>query len=133
MNTSAGIIITDGKNILLGHSTNNSWWDIPKGLVEKCEQVLSTAIRETNEEFGLDFNNHQLIDLGIHRYTKRKNLHLFKAVVDEMPDPTKCVCSSYFNLYGKDFLEIDDFEVFPIKDGLTKMNKSLMRIVRNLL
>lgn len=133
MKLSAGIIITDGENILLGHSTNNSWWDLPKGLVEKGEGILDTAIRETKEEFGLDMSIHPLIDLGEHGYTKTKRLHLFKAIVDVMPDSTKCKCSSFFELYGADVPEIDGFGVFSNDVALSKMNKSMKRVVENLI
>ena len=112
---SAGIIITDGKEILLGHSTGNDFWDIPKGMVEGGENPYDTAIRETLEEFGLDFSNHTLVDIGEFEYSKSKNLHLFLAKVSLMPKVEHCECTSFFDIgYGKK-PEIETFMIFELK------------------
>jgi ADP-ribose pyrophosphatase YjhB (NUDIX family) len=62
METSAGIILTYKKKILVAHPTNSAitgTWSIPKGHVEEGEELLEAAYRETLEETGLklDFNN----------------------------------------------------------------------------
>ena len=127
MKVSAGIIITDGKKILLGHSTGNSHWDIPKGEVDLGEEYIDTAIRETKEEFGITFKKEELIDLGLFSYLKRKNLYLFKITVKGFP--TECECTSFFKgKNGMDIPEIDDFKVFSNKEGLSKLNKSMQKV-----
>jgi len=113
---SAGIIITDGKEILLGHSTGNNFWDIPKGMVEDGENPYDTAIRETHEEFGLDFSDHTLVDIGEFKYSKSKNLHLFLANVSSMPNAKHCECTSYFDIGQGKKPEIDTFIVFELKN-----------------
>ena len=134
MKLSAGIIITDGVNILLGHSTGNDFWDLPKGLSGKNESVLDTAIRETKEEFGLDYSSSPLIDCGEHGYTRNKRLHLFKVIVDEMPDVSFCECTSFFiSISGRELPEIDGFGVFTITDGLNYVNKSMKRVIEKLI
>ena len=126
---SAGIIITDGKNILLGHSTGNSHWDIPKGEVDMGEDYIKTAIRETSEEFGIIYLENDLIDLGLYSYLKKKNLYLFKAIVTELPNPESCNCSSFFlTKKGIELPEIDDFKIFSIKEGISKLNKSMQKV-----
>ena len=133
MKLSVGVIITDGKNIILGHSTGNDFWDIPKGLGLKNEAILDTVIRETIEEFNIDLSDQPLIDCGLHGYIKDKQLHIFKAIVDEMPDPIKCKCQSFFTTFdGITYPEINGYEVFTISDGLLKMTKSLKRVIEKL-
>ena len=56
MKISAGLLLIKNNKILLGHPTNNKWFDtftIPKGKVEKDESILDAAIRETSEEVGI--------------------------------------------------------------------------------
>ena len=129
MKISSGIIITDGSNILLGHSTGNSHWDIPKGEVDLGETTLETAIRETEEEIGLTFKETQLIDLGIYSYLKKKNLYLYKATLNELPNIEDCVCNSFFKTKkGYELPEMDEFKIFPIKEGIEKLNKSMQKV-----
>lgn len=127
MKISAGIIIVDGKNILLGHSTGNSHWDIPKGEVEE-EGFLETALRETLEEFGLDLSNENLMELGSFAYLKKKSLYLFKVRLNELP-LEKCVCNSFFlSKKGKEVPEIDDFGIFSYEEGISKLNQSMQKV-----
>ena len=55
---SAGIAIIHGDKILLAHPTgqNDSMWGIPKGKIEEDESYLQAAIRETEEEIGVQIN-----------------------------------------------------------------------------
>ena len=52
---SAGIAIVFKDKLLLAHPTgqNNKMWGIPKGKIEKGESYLQAAIRETEEEVGI--------------------------------------------------------------------------------
>lgn len=129
---SAGIIITDMNCILLGHSTGNDYWDIPKGIVEKGEDYKETAIRETIEEFGLDFSNQNLIELGLMNYTPSKDLYLFLVIVDDMPDTETCKCDSYFELNGKQYPEIDDYKIIHLDECIHYTNKYMSPILYKL-
>nr|HPI82233.1 NUDIX hydrolase [Candidatus Paceibacterota bacterium] len=56
---SAGLAIIQNGSILLGHPTGQKWWgtfSIPKGQVEKGEDLLEAAIRETREEIGINID-----------------------------------------------------------------------------
>ena len=55
---SAGIVIIHENKILLAHPTgqNDSMWGIPKGKIEDGESYLQAAIRETEEEIGVQVN-----------------------------------------------------------------------------
>lgn len=53
---SAGLAIIQDNKILLVHPTGSPWWgtySIPKGEIDKKEDPLEAAIRETLEETGI--------------------------------------------------------------------------------
>jgi 8-oxo-dGTP pyrophosphatase MutT (NUDIX family) len=60
----AGIVLIWENKILLVHSTSATWskptCGIPKGHIEPGEDSINTAIRELNEETGIQLNINQL-------------------------------------------------------------------------
>jgi len=119
-------LVTDGKRLLMGHSTNNTFWDLPKGELDSGESPLEAAVRELKEETGLDAPIEELRDLGKFMYRPGKDLWLFSWRPKVMPDPETLECLSTFEMYGKTFPELDRFvvtaEFFPL------MNKSMRRV-----
>ena len=61
--TSCGVIVTDGKRLLLGHASRSPLWDIPKGGIEPGETPAQAARRELREETGLDVRVVELIEV----------------------------------------------------------------------
>jgi len=62
---SAGLLIIWNNKILLAHPTNSPWrgtYTIPKGKVEKGEELIDTAIRETEEEIGILISKNDITD-----------------------------------------------------------------------
>lgn len=110
---SCGLLVLDeGGELLVGHSTGSSHWDLPKGLIEPGEAALDCALREAREEFGLAFAPAHLIDLGRHAYYRGKDLHLFAVGTTKAATPADaCRCTSYFAHYvsGRRVPEIDRF------------------------
>ncbi|NMF91262.1 NUDIX hydrolase [Aromatoleum petrolei] len=106
------LVINERAELLLGHSTGSSHWDLPKGLLEEGEEPMTCALREAHEEFGLEFTSDRLVDIGRHAYYRGKDLHLF-AVVTTTSEvrPELCRCTSYFAHYetGRQVPEIDAF------------------------
>jgi 8-oxo-dGTP pyrophosphatase MutT (NUDIX family) len=93
---SAGIVITDGDQILLGHVTNHAYWDLPKGQMDPGESPVHAAVRECEEETGIQVPMHELKMLGLYDYKPKKDLMLYLWSVTRMPDPAACVCRSKF-------------------------------------
>jgi len=106
------LVLNELGELLIGHSTGNFIWDLPKGLIDECEDTLTCALREAREEFGLVFPPERLTDLGRHRYYSGKDLHLF--VVQTTTKETRLDdlrCTSFFEhpVTNKTMLEIDGF------------------------
>lgn len=132
---SAGIIIiNEYDEFLLGHSTGNVFFDIFKGSTELNETPIQTALRECQEESGLQFNEADIKDLGIFSYNKEKDLHLFLCRVNKLDiDLIKLKCSTFVELPTYSFPEMDRFAWFNIKGLLlntaSSMNKVFKKIV----
>ncbi len=61
---SAGLAIIQNGTILLVHPKGSRWWgtySIPKGEVNKNEDLLDTAIRETREEVGINISENDIV------------------------------------------------------------------------
>ena len=131
--TSAGVIVTDGQRLLLGHATHSPRWDIPKGIAEPGESFLAAAVRELEEETGLVVSPGVLRDLGVHAYRPDKDLALFVWMPAEMPRADRLVCRSMFALRGGAMVpEFDRFGVFAWDDAVTKVGKNLARLLTEL-
>ena len=108
---SCGILVLNpAAEILLCHVTGAWHWDIPKGSAEPGEAALAAALRETQEECGLDLSARPLADLGRFNYLPRKDLHLF-AVLLQRIDAATCHCASHYtDAWGRSRPEMDGFE-----------------------
>lgn len=84
METSAGIILTYNKKILLCHPTSQGMfgtWSIPKGHIEAGEEILEAAYRETREEIGLSLNFNDIDpDPFVINYTKKGTNNVYKQI-----------------------------------------------------
>jgi len=63
MELSAGLVIIYDNKILLEHPTGSKWYgtySIPKGGVEKNEDILDAAVRETEEELGIKIDKNKI-------------------------------------------------------------------------
>jgi 8-oxo-dGTP pyrophosphatase MutT (NUDIX family) len=94
---SAGVVVTDGKKILLCHVTGGKHWDLPKGKLDPDESHLDAAVRELREETSLQVDPINLEPLGMFKYKHNKDLSLFLYRVDTMPDTAVLDCLSTFD------------------------------------
>jgi 8-oxo-dGTP pyrophosphatase MutT (NUDIX family) len=128
--TSCGVIVTDGKRILLGHATRSPRWDIPKGTADPGEDFTVAAVRELREETGLVAQPDELGELGVHSYLPGKDLALFVWTPQPLPNPRELFCTSNFSLPNGTLLpEFDRFELFPWDEALTRVGKNLARLL----
>lgn len=120
---SAGVIIINSKNQILGckpFGKNDGRYDISKGGIEDGETPLDAAIRETIEETGIDLSSNNIEDLGIFDYRPKKDLYLFKCQY-EIDDLSKLKCTTYFEINGTEFPEMDGYEWIDInKENLER-------------
>ena len=116
MKTSCGVLITDGKQLLVCHVTLQPQWDIPKGVMDGLEDCKATAIRECFEETGVIIKPEYLQDLGMFEYLPTKKLHLFKVTIAPLPDVRKMKCTSTFERHGRAYPEVDNFMYCPYPD-----------------
>jgi putative (di)nucleoside polyphosphate hydrolase len=129
--TSAGVIITDGDHVLLGHTTHSTRWDIPKGGMDQGETPVEAAVRELAEETGLRVTADKLQYVGRYPYSDRKDLELFVWKVHHMPDAHTLHCvSEFYHESQKCWLpELDAFEVVPWADVDHMVGKNLRRVL----
>ena len=132
MIVTCGVIVTDGVQMLICHPTHGRTWDLPKGRKDPGEQDVDTAVRELLEETGITADATQLVYLGQYDYKRNKQLILFKLTVAEMPDPALLICTSMFEMHGKQFPEMDQFVVTTKAIALEKVNADLSRIIHSI-
>ena len=129
---SCGVIVTNGRSILLGHATASPRWDIPKGLCEAGETYEAAACRELAEETGLRRGPADLAFLGRHRYRPGKDLALFICLVTTMPAIESLVCKSTFLLRGRLVPEFDRFACPDWQASWAMLGKSMAAVLRPL-
>ncbi|MDB5797819.1 MAG: hydrolase [Paucimonas sp.] len=91
------LVVNARRELLLGHATHTSHWDIPKGLQDEGETALEAARRELMEEMGLAFDDSLFEDLGLFEYRRDKMLHLFRLrAPDGFDNLDGLRCTSHF-------------------------------------
>ena len=132
--TSCGVLVTDGRLLLLGHATGSLRWDIPKGQAEGDELFEAAARRELGEETGLAAPKGALQPLGVHRYRPGKQLVLFVWQVQAMPRPETLACVSVFrDRWGRTRPEFDRFGVFGRDEALGLVGKAMAGVLAPIL
>lgn len=136
MKTSCGVIIlNEFGEILLGHSTGNPFFDIPKGGIEKGETPIQCALRECLEETNLSFHPDRLLDYGVFPYNNVKQLHLFLVLVSkEQIKLTDLSCKTFFkDSLGRFHPEFDSYLWAPVRDFDICCTKNLARVLNTAL
>lgn len=130
---SCGVIIINSNNKILGckgYGKNGiNCYDIPKGGNEINETPYQTAIRETMEEAGIDLSDIELIDIGEFKYTKEKNLYLFKCRLDIDLNLLHCD-STFIDNFGNIVPEVVGYKWIDISDIDNNFYLSLNKILK---
>lgn len=136
METTCGLFIISANKLLAVHATGASqtYWSIPKGLVDDADDShLETAIRECQEETGLDIDMKDgwFIDLGTTKYQKRnKVLHGYFFISRKDLTANTLTCRSMVTpKYGKSFPEINDYRwIEPTEKGIKILHETQQRL-----
>ena len=130
---SCGVIVRRAPGeLLLCHATGRNYWDIPKGVRDAGETSAAAALRELREEAGIELGEHQLQDLGSHRYLPRKDLHVFAL---NPPDPTldtgPCKCSTHYTSRhgGREIPEVDAYRWALRSEVPSLCGKNMTRVL----
>jgi predicted NUDIX family NTP pyrophosphohydrolase len=115
---------------------DNGYWGIPKGLVEKNEDLFETAKREFEEETGI-IPNGKFIPLGfvIQKNGKKVYGWAYETNDDSL---TEITCNTFEMEWpphsGKkqNFPEVDKGEFFNIEDAIKKINSSQVQFINRL-
>ncbi len=126
---SCGVLVTDGRRLILGHATRTTRWDIPKGLANPGEPHRIAARRELQEETGLTAAADMLIDLGLHQYLPAKDLALFLWQPGTMPDPAAMHCTSMVGAGRAAFPEFDRFAAPDWNAAMQMLGASMRRVL----
>ena len=131
--TSCGVIILKDDTILLGHATNQTHWDIPKGRMEDGETYLEAVLRETEEEIGHKLNPEDLKFIGDGSYRSTKDLALF-LYCGEPIDISTCFCDSTFieESDNREYPEFDDFKYVKLSDLDQYLRPNLIRSIKEI-
>ena len=140
---SCGILIHDSHFLLMGHSTGNTFFDIPKGLVKFGESTFDTMIRETYEEFNIDLTpfTNDIRYMGEFEYSRYKDLVLYELKVKYLDIRNNKVyidnetfdlkCSSYFTINNERMLEIDGYDLIDVREINIKSCRSFHNTIKN--
>jgi len=128
-----GVLVTDGKKLLLGHAAGSPRWDIPKGMAEEGEDWRAAAVRELQEETGLVAAAEDLEALGLQRYRPGKDLALFRWQLRVLPDPASLRCASTFTTrWGAILPEFDRFALVPWESAPEQVGRDMRRILEQI-
>lgn len=125
---SCGLLVISPAGWLLAHATRTPRWDLPKGGINPGETPLQAALRECQEETGLDLGylHHRIRDHGQHPYIPKKDLHLFSVRVEEAFDLSQCACSTFIERDGDRYPETDRWEWTPKSAVRERLGKGML-------
>lgn len=117
MKYSCAIIFFLNGKVLLGHTTGQKHWDLPKGKAEEGETFAEAAVRECKEETGFEVHESELFFMGEVDYQRNKKLVLFfyKPPTKPLVEDLKCT-STYMTKSGRERPELDMFEYVAIEE-----------------
>lgn len=136
MRHTCGILFYRNGQILIGHASGQSHWDLPKGKSEENETFVQAAVRECKEETGFSILEDDLVLLDEVTYIKGKRLVLFYHIGEYKPFVQELICeSTYVDRTGRQRPEFDQFKYIDVSECrkyLTeRMCKSILTAVNN--
>ena len=127
------VIINKDGDILACHPNGNKKdmdYDIPKGCAEEDESDMCAALRELQEETGIDLCENKefaLQDCGVYSHNKSKNIHIYLYKTEKFPDLKDLKCTSLCTKWGGyQVPEVDYYSIIK----KSERNK-FMRVLQN--
>ena len=130
-----GLLIVSPQGWLLCRVTSLGHWDLPKGKLEPGESPLEAALRECQEETGLDFSPHasRIQDLGSAPYNKKrgKTLNLFRLELSHALPLDNCHCSTWVTTRGAEPMpDMDAYAWVPEEELAQRVNRRMAKYLR---
>ncbi len=123
---SAGVILNDDKGrVLLSYRTDTTDWGLPGGYMELGETVQETAVRELQEEMGIDVKDLQLFNIFsgpdfYHTYPNGDKVYSVIVVY---------LSSQFGGKINVDHNEINTYQFFDLHSLPTTMTKTTKKIL----
>lgn len=146
--TSSGILIYRTKNSQLQfylvhpggpifRNKDDGHWGIPKGEINDCEDYLDCAIREVNEEIGLNLSGKKFLPLGSIIQKGGKKVHAWACEYNdeiELDNSGSAVKMQWPPIWGKMiiFPEIDKGDFFAEDAARIKMKQAQFELIERL-
>ena len=130
-----GIVFLYENKILLVQQNSRDNWSYPKGKQEDDETLKETAIREVNEEVGLNLDKNFLNGKKIKKVHRMKKSDGIKTYWYFEYKLTDIEYGNIFSELSKSQLqaeEITDAKFFTFNDALDKIDKRFLRIFNNM-
>jgi len=115
---------------------DEGYWSIPKGEIDNGEDLLSTAIRETKEETGIEANG-EFIPLGSITQKGGKVVHAWGVEYPNQNEPV--IISNTFQMEFpyksgklKSFPEIDKGKFYNLAEAKLKLKASQVELLNRL-
>jgi predicted NUDIX family NTP pyrophosphohydrolase len=115
---------------------DEGYWSIPKGEIDNGEDLLSTAIRETKEETGIEANG-EFIQLGSITQKGGKVVHAWGVEYPNQNEPV--IRSNTFQMEFpyksgklKSFPEIDKGKFYNLAEAKLKLKASQVELLNRL-
>ena len=129
---SAALFLTDGKVFLAVVPTHKNYYDLPKGVQDKGEDITDTIVREIGEETGINLSQYRskLQNIGKYNYRKGKDIILFILKLDELPKTSSMKCISMFKIKDMEYPEVGQYKYLKF-DNLNGFVPGMKRIIRD--
>ena len=147
MKTSAGLLVYRIRKkkleVFIAHMGGPVWakkekraWSIPKGIVDPGEKPLEAALREFNEETGMDPPDSVLINLGEFEQSKKKRILIWASEGDLDAD---ALVSNTFTIewppksgQQQEFPEVDRGEWCDVPTACERVIKGQVQVLKAL-
>jgi len=120
MKTSCGLALIKDKKILLVHPTNSvgKSFSIPKGMIDKDEDYITCAIRETKEEVGIQINESDIIQEEKVIHYINKSERVYKKVYYFIVDVNHYDLPRQLPMQQLQYEEVDDARFYTYDEAI---------------